>query len=403
MRENEVFVPIEPGMLVLDADVISRRTEQSVRAILREGESTNTRSSYEGAMRYWGAWFGARYGRALTLPVQPAVIIQFIVDHVLRTATGDAAESDDDLAPAVGPGAQPGLTCDLPSSVDEFLVAQGYKGKRGALALNTIRHRIAVMSKAHQNLELENPCSHAAVKRLLVSTRSGYAARGQIAQQQDALTADLLDRLLATCDETPRGVRDRALLLFAWSSGGRRRSEVATAVMENLRDFGESGYVYTLRRSKTNQTGEQRNDSFKPIRGRAAAALTAWLKLSGIARGPIFRRVIRTGRILDDPLSPWAVRAIVQERSELAGLKGQFSAHSIRSGFVTEAGRQGIETMEAMRMTGHRSFETFLVYYRAGNVLESKAGVLMDSSGQADVDGAGGNDPDREAAVKGRQ
>lgn len=387
MRENEVFVPVEPGMLVLDADVISTRTEQSVRAILRDGESTNTRSSYEGAMRYWGAWFGARYGRALTLPLQPAVIVQFIVDHVLRTATGDALEPDDVTAPPdLGHGAQPELTCDLPPSVDEFLVAQGYKGKRGALALNTIRHRIAVMSKAHQNLELENPCTHAAVKRLLVSTRSGYAARGQVTRQQDALTADLLDRLLATCDETPRGVRDRALLLFAWSSGGRRRSEVATAVMENLRDFGDSGYVYTLRRSKTNQTGEQKIENFKPIRGRAATALTAWLKLSGIARGPIFRRVIRTGRILDDPLSPWAVRAIVQERSELAGLKGQFSAHSIRSGFVTEAGRQGIETMEAMRMTGHRSFETFLVYYRAGNVLEGKAGLMMDAMGADDTD-----------------
>ena len=40
--------------------------------------------------------------------------------------------------------------------------------------------------------------------------------------------------MLATCTDGLIGVRDRALLLFAFASGGRRRSEVASAVMENL-------------------------------------------------------------------------------------------------------------------------------------------------------------------------
>jgi len=30
------------------------------------------------------------------------------------------------------------------------------------------------------------------------------------------------------------GVRDKALLLFAWASGGRRRSKVTSAVVEQL-------------------------------------------------------------------------------------------------------------------------------------------------------------------------
>jgi hypothetical protein len=34
------------------------------------------------------------------------------------------------------------------------------------------------------------------------------------------------------------------------------------------------------------------------------------------------------------------VRAIVKRRAALAGLDGDFSAHSLRSGFMTEAGRQ---------------------------------------------------------------
>ena len=44
---------------------------------------------------------------------------------------------------------------------------------------------------------------------------------------------------------------------------------------------------------------------------------------------------------------------------------GDFSAHSLRSGFVTEAGRRRMDTADAMAMTGHRNYETFMGYYRA--------------------------------------
>jgi integrase len=66
-------------------------------------------------------------------------------------------------------------------------------------------------------------------------TRRAYAQRGARPRKQRALTKDPLQALLATCDETLRGQRDRALLLFAWATGGRRRPEVAAATMENLR------------------------------------------------------------------------------------------------------------------------------------------------------------------------
>jgi len=35
--------------------------------------------------------------------------------------------------------------------------------------------------------------------------------------------------MIATCDDSLQGIRDKAILLFGWSSGGRRRSEVASA------------------------------------------------------------------------------------------------------------------------------------------------------------------------------
>src|SRR4030095_10381623 len=82
--------------------------------------------------------------------------------------------------------------------------------------------------------ELQNPCADPLVRELLARTRRAYAQRGDAPKRQRALTKDPLERLLATCDESLKGKRDRALLLFAWASGGRRRSEVASALLENL-------------------------------------------------------------------------------------------------------------------------------------------------------------------------
>jgi integrase len=133
-----------------------------------------------------------------------------------------------------------------------------------------------------------------------------------------------------------------------------------------------------LGHSKTNQAGEVRPEDDKPIAGMAAQALARWLELSGITEGPIFRRILKGGRILEDGLDPTAVRKIVQQRCLQAGLSGDFSAHSLRSGFVTEAGRRRMDTADAMAMTGHRNYETSMGYYRAEDPLNREASRMLD-------------------------
>jgi integrase len=218
------------------------------------------------------------------------------------------------------------------------------------------------------------------VRELLARTRRAYAQRGARPRKQRALTKDPLRALLATCDETLRGQRDRALLLFAWATGGRRRSEVAAATMENLRRVGANSYLYTLTHSKTNQVGVERPEDIKPLVGSAAAAMAVWLavlKERGITSGALFRR-IRKGGHLGEPLAPAAVRDIVKERCALAGVEGSFSAHSLRAGFVTEAGRQAMSLPETMAMTGHHSVATVMGYFRGESALDSRASRMLD-------------------------
>ena len=345
---------------VLDPAVLTETAERAAHALLRQGESANTRMSYGSAMRYWAAWYAARFGDSLSTPVPVPVVIQFIVDHASRTSEDGGT-----------------LVSELPADVDAALVAARYKARLGVPALNTLSHRLAVLSKAHQQARVANPCADAVVRELLARTRRAYAQRGVRTHKQRALTKDPLQLVLATCDDTLRGKRDRALLLFAWASGGRRRSEVASADMENLVRVDATSYLYTLGHSKTNQTGELRPEDVKPLVGSAAVAMTDWLEASRITEGKIFRS-IRKGGHLAEPLAPAAVRDIVKARCLLAGVEGDFSAHSLRAGFVTEAGRQNMSLPETMAMTGHQSVTVVMGYFRAESALGSKVGRMMD-------------------------
>lgn len=338
---------------------LSDSTLNALRELLREGEAENTVRSYQSAMRYWAGWHQFRLGQAITLPLAVDTVLLFIADHAQRSTPY-------------------GLRCELPPSIDHALVQSGCKAKTGALSHNTLVHRVAVMSKAHQNRGFTNPCHDGKVRELLSRTRKAYAKRGERPQKKDAITKDVLQQMLLTCDDSLRGLRDRALLLFAWSSGGRRRSEVSDADMQYLRKIGPDQYLYELAFSKTNQSGADLPENTKPVLGAAGKALSEWLAASGIAEGAIFRR-IRKGGHLGEPLQAPAVRAIVKERCALAGLEGDFSAHSLRSGFVTEAGKRNVPLAETMALTGHQSIATVLGYFRAESVIHNQAANLMDT------------------------
>jgi integrase len=348
----------ETEIAPLDPEQLGEMANDAMRALLAEGESDNTIRSYQTALRYWAAWFGLRYRQPIALPVPTAVVLQFIVDHAQRK-TAD------------------GLVCELPPAIDRALVDGGFKAAVGPPALATLVHRVSVLSKVHQLRSVRNPCHDPKVRELLAKTRRAYSKRGVVQDKKAALTKDPLEALLATCDDSLRGVRDRALLLFAWSSGGRRRSEVTAATTDNVKKIGARTYVFTLHRSKTDQAGTNGHDNDKPIVGMAADALDAWLERSGVKSGAIFRR-IRRGDNVGEPLSPAAVRDIVKSRASLAGLEEEFSAHSLRSGFVTEAAHQGVPIGETMALTGHASVATVVGYFRSASAIGSKAARLLD-------------------------
>lgn len=262
----------------------------------------------------------------------------------------------------------------------------------GIPSIQTVRQRIAILSVQHQQFsDQDNPCRSPAVQLALRnSRRAPQVQRGR--GKSDALTNKLLQMLLATCDDTLAGLRDRALLYFAASSGGRRRSELGDVTIERLKQGadakGRVTYTYQMGRSKTNQTGEHRHDSFKPVEGDAAEALAKWIARGQIKFGPVFTRLSRHDCVMRNsvtragiPLSGDSVNTIVKRRRDLAverladdlgashpevaALRQlNITSHSLRAGFVTEACKNG-SAGQGMSMSGHKSPHVYASYDRS--------------------------------------
>jgi integrase len=325
-------------------DLLSRAS-----SIIEAGTPDTTKRAYRSDLAYWMHWARESLGmQEFRLPLAPEHVVRFIVDHV------------------EGP----------PAHVDEALIALGVKAQTGPHKMTTITRRVATLSFAHRVRNLENPCRHPSVTVLMSKARRAAVRQGARPRQKAAAMRSVLEAMLATCE---RGnlidIRDRALLLFAWASGGRRRSEVASATMEDLTSSG-SNFIFHLRISKTDQDGEGRN---LPVKGKAAEALRVWIAASGVKSGAIFRGVSRHGAVADHGIDDRTVARVIQKRAKMAGLDpDQYGGHSIRSGFVTEGGLRGRSLFEVMELTGHKSVRIAMGYYRSGSVLSNPAADMIE-------------------------
>jgi len=197
-----------------------------------------------------------------------------------------------------------------------------------------------------------------------------------------ALSLPQLRQLLATCDASARGRRDRALLLFGFA-GALRRSELVALRVEDVAVV-PGGLRLRLNRGKTDPTGQGaeiglprgRSSETCPVR-----AFEAWQAVAKRKAGPLFRRISTGDAIGATALHPDAVRRILAHRVALAGLTvdgfARLSAHALRVGFITAAYDQGVRDEDIMRHTRHRDLRTMRGYVqRAGLVSESPAGQL---------------------------
>ncbi|SEI22813.1 site-specific tyrosine recombinase XerD [Rhizobium tibeticum] len=211
------------------------------------------------------------------------------------------------------------------------------------------------------------------------------APRQRRRKSAKAVTGDVLSRLLATCEsDSLRDRRDRAILMVAFASGGRRRSEIAALRVEQLtieppieQKDGPPlpSLAIHLGRTKTT-SGEQGEVVY--LTGRPVEALNAWMAAARIDKGSVFRGIGRWGTLSRRALDPQSINAIFKQRVEMAGLDPvEFSAHGLRSGYLTEAANRRIPLVEAMEQSCHRSLQQASSYYNDATRRTGKAARML--------------------------
>lgn len=350
------------------AKVLTDDDVATLKHLAKEGMGANSLRALTSDLAYLEAWSLAATQSPLPWPAPEPLVLKFIAHHLW-----DPAKRADDLSHG------------MPAEVAETLALSGHLRSAGPHAPATVQRRIASWSTLHRwkGFALGSPAVRSAM-RLAVRASSRPKAR----KSKKAVTRDILERLLATCTSDKLvDTRDLALLLVCFASGGRRRSEVAKLRLEQLHDHDPVPadpndpkppplpcLAITLGRTKTTAADD---DATVLLIGRPVDALKEWIFRADIETGPVFRAIDRWDGIGDRALSPQAVNLILKTRCAMAGLDPkEFSAHGLRSGFLTEAARAGVPLPEAMRQSQHRSVQQAARYYNDAERALGKAARL---------------------------
>lgn len=175
---------------------LSEADEAALTELFRRGTPPNTLRAWERDLAYIAAWKMAAFGQPLAWPEDETVALRFILDHAqdLSERPGPAQDVALEL---IAIGLRVALTCPAPATLDR---------------------RIASWQAFHRMRNLASPFSAPLVQQARQKARRANA-RPRVPKSPKPVTRDILEALLATCDDSMRGVRDRAMLMLAFGSG----------------------------------------------------------------------------------------------------------------------------------------------------------------------------------------
>lgn len=303
--------------------------KEKVRQLLRASVAPETRRAYASRLKRFFTWCQA-VGVSTAFPTSPEVLAAYV-----------ASLADSKAAPA------------------------------------TIEQILAAIAAAHRAEGIPSPTETLLVKKTLKGYRREH---GTAPRKKDAATIEVVRMLLAATarDDSPKNIRDAAIISLGFA-GAFRRSELSALDIEDLKwtvRNDEEVLIINVLRSKTDQEGQGMQKAIFPGRDEAASPtslLKRWLSLVELQEGPLFRRILKSGLVTHERLSAQSIRLVVLEAASAAGLSLDLSAHSLRSGFVTTAIRQGKTERSIMNQTGHRSVQTLRGYFRREDAIEDNA------------------------------
>ena len=246
---------------------------------------------------------------------------------------------------------------------------------RSGIKKTSIDRLVASMVRLHQLLELPSPVDeNLRWKQKEIrknDSRQKEQARGlRIKGDVNDIHSDepgpvSLMGLLGSIPDDPAGLRDRALISAGYDAG-LRRSELVRIQFAHVDRLPSGEASLFIPRSKTDQEGE---GARAWLSSRTVLHLDAWLKLTGISEGYLFRplsyRVSQSGH-----LSEGSVSKIIKDRmrvyltdlaeaghldpSDVERIVSATSAHSLRVGCDQDLFAAGVDLgaiMQGLRWT----------------------------------------------------
>jgi site-specific recombinase XerD len=257
-----------------------------------------------------------------------------------------------------------------PEVVCVFIAWLADNGKKVA----TIARMLSSISKAHRvSGVFANPIGTEMVKDAF----SGIKRKlGSDQERVDPLSFDDIKKIVDSFGVSIEGIRNKALILIGFF-GGFRRSELVAVSRKDIK-FSEEGVRIKIAKSKTDQEGK---GFFKSIPRRVddknycpVLALEDWINVAPDSRF-LFCHVegasgpVKVGKKLSDKM----IARMINRITFNLGIKGWFSGHSLRAGFVTAAAKAGKSNRAIMKMTGHKTYAMVDRYVRLANEFEDNA------------------------------
>jgi integrase len=242
------------------------------------------------------------------------------------------------------------------------------------LRSSTIGRKCAAIADRHKAAGLEPPTASEAVKAVMRGIRRTI---GTSPERKSPITAEVLTEMLKHVPpDSLVGLRDRALLTFGFATA-MRRSELCALEVGDLTETPD-GLRVTIRRSKTDQTGEGQEIAVpRGFRLRPVEAVQAWLAAAELNSGKVFRSVASGDRVGEGITPECAVRRL-KVIAVRAGLDpALFAGHSLRSGYVTSAVEVNAPLLKIAEQTRHRSLDMLRVYSRRVDLFREHSGAAF--------------------------
>ena len=181
----------------------------------------------------------------------------------------------------------------------------------------------------------------------------------------EGLALEEVEKMIAACDGTLRGLRDRALLMTLFYQG-IRRSEASKL---SYRDLTTRRGLLEIRDAKNNPYDTIR------LRPEVKGAIDGYLEVlnrelrrhSVRPDDPVFVSLSRL-RSFGKRLSPVSVNEIVKARALEAGIERRITAHSYRHSCATHGLARGVPLHQVQRHLRHKDIRTTLRYDRERDV-----------------------------------